>query len=161
MRTAPKRLSGRRQNSGGSVEARDQARGATTVDIVFAAKVRAEQPLFRAYSRKQRRNEQCGQQHADARAKSERPAQSVDQQAQVAGVADDAIRTPSHERMPGLDRDQPAEPAAEHEYRPEPQRATSGEENDANPTDSLPIEDPELLPVGVGRQITGKQADDP
>ena len=107
------------------------------------------------------RNSHCRQQHADARTKSERPAKCVDEQAQVAGVTNDAIKTAGHQRVPRLDRHQPAEPAAEHEDRPEPQRATGGEENDANPTDNLPIEDPEFLPVRVGRQVTGEQADDP
>src|SRR5215471_1395315 len=161
MPTAPKSLSGRRQSSDGSVEARDQARGAIAVDIVFAAKLRSKQPLFRAYSCEERQNEHCCQQHADARTKSERPAQRIDEQTQVAGVTDDTINTAGHQRVSGLDRHQPAEPPAEHKYRPEPQRPTGGEENDTNPTDSIPIKGPELLPVSVGRQVSGEQADDP
>ena len=57
--------------------------------------------------------------------------------------------------MLGLDGYQPAEPVAEHKDWPDPQRATGGEENDAKPANGIPIEDPELLPISVGRQISG------
>jgi hypothetical protein len=61
--------------------------------------------------------------------------------------------------MPGLDRDQPAEAPAEHKDRPDPQQATGGEQRDAEPANGLPIEDPEPLPVGIGRQIGGEDPD--
>jgi hypothetical protein len=61
--------------------------------------------------------------------------------------------------MSGLDGDQPAEPTAEHEDRPDPQRATGGKKDDAEPTSGIPVEGPEPFPVGVGRQIGGKEPD--
>ena len=61
--------------------------------------------------------------------------------------------------MPGLDRDQPAETPPEHKNRPDPQQATGGEQRDTEPANGLPIEDPEPLPVGVGRQVGGQETD--
>jgi hypothetical protein len=55
--------------------------------------------------------------------------------------------------MPRLDGDQAAEPMAEHKDWPDPQRTTGGEENNAKPANSVPIERPEFLPVCVGGQI--------
>jgi hypothetical protein len=63
--------------------------------------------------------------------------------------------------MPRLDGHQSAEPVAEHKDWPDTQRATGGEENDAKPANRIPIESPELLPISVGRQISGHQPDQP
>jgi hypothetical protein len=59
--------------------------------------------------------------------------------------------------MPGLNGNQPAEPTAEHEHWPESQRTTRRKENDAKPTNSVPVEDPEPLPIRVGRKIGEQQ----
>jgi len=48
---------------------------------------------------------------------------------------------------------------AEHKDWPDPQRATGSEENDAKSANGIPIESPELPPVSVSRQISGKQPD--
>lgn len=101
------------------------------------------------------------EQHVDARTKGKAPPQRVDEEPQIAGVTDDAIDTACHQRMSGLDRHQPAEPAAEHEDRPEPQRATGREESDAKPADGVAIEGPELLSVRPGRQKGVEQPDHP
>src|SRR5215813_15668894 len=85
------------------------------------------------YSREQRRNKERRQQHADPRTKSERPAQRVNEQPQIAGVTDDAIDTARCQRMTRLDGYQSAEPAAEHEDWPDAQRATGSEQNNASP----------------------------
>jgi len=61
--------------------------------------------------------------------------------------------------MPGLNGDQPAEPAPEHKDRPDPQRTSGGEENDTKPANGIPVEGPEPLSVGVRRQIGGEHAD--
>ena len=61
--------------------------------------------------------------------------------------------------MPGLDGDQPAEPAPEHKDWPEAQRPAGGKESDAKPANGIPVERPDLLPVCVGRQIGGQQPD--
>jgi hypothetical protein len=63
--------------------------------------------------------------------------------------------------MPGLDGHQPAEPVAEHKDWPDPQRTAGGEENDAKPANGIPIEDPELLSISVGRQISSHEPDQP
>jgi hypothetical protein len=79
----------------------------------------------------------------------------------MARVADDTIETARDQRMPGLDRHQSAEPAAEHKDRPDPQRTAGSEENDAKPANGIAIESPELLPVYLRRQISGQQPDQP
>ena len=61
--------------------------------------------------------------------------------------------------MPRLDRDQPAEPPAEQKDRPDPQHAAAGEQRDTDPANGFAVEDPEPLPIGVGRQIRGEDAD--
>ena len=61
--------------------------------------------------------------------------------------------------MPRLDGHQPAEPVAEHEDRPEPQRAAGGEQNDPEPADGVAINGPKLVPVGVGREESLQQPD--
>ena len=63
------------------------------------------------------------------------------------------------ERVPALDRDQSAEPAAEHEHRPDPQRTAGGEEHDAEPAHGVTVDGPQLSPVGVGRHIRQQQRD--
>ena len=91
--------------------------------------------------------------------KSESPPQQVDEQPHIAGVADDAIDAIRDQSMPGLDGYQPAEPPAEHKNRPDPQRAAGGEEEDSKPTNGVPVEGPELLPVRPGRQKGVEQPD--
>jgi hypothetical protein len=54
--------------------------------------------------------------------------------------------------MSGLNGNQSAEPVAKHKNRPDPQRTTRHEENDAKPANDVPLEDPDLVPVRVGRQ---------
>src|SRR5580700_8884828 len=61
--------------------------------------------------------------------------------------------------MPGLDCDQPAEPAAQDEDRPEPQRAADNEQRDPKPADGVAFDGPEPGPVGVGRQIGVQKPD--
>ena len=74
-------------------------------------------------------------------------------------MAADTVDAAGDQPMTGLDGDQPAEPSAENEDRPEPQQPAGGEENDAEPANGLPVDGPECLAVGVGRQIGGEQPD--
>src|SRR4051812_30942061 len=129
--------------------------------LVLAAELRVQQPLFRTYARNERRDKKRREQHADSGMKGERPPQRIDEQTQIARVADDTIETSRDQRMPGLDGHQPAEPVAEHKDRPDSQRTAGGEENDAKPANCIPIESPELLPVCVGLQIGVEQTDQP
>lgn len=87
--------------------------------------------------------------------------QRADQQPQIAGMTDDAIDPACDQRVPWLDRDQPAEATAEHEHRPDPQRTAGGEEHDAEPADGVTVESPKVGAVGVGRQIGQQQTDQP
>jgi hypothetical protein len=110
-------------------------------------------------AREERRDKERREQHADSRTKGKAPPQRVHEQPQIAGVADDAIDTACDQGVPRLDGNQPAKPAAEHKDRPDPQRATGREENDAKPADGIAIERPELLSVRPGRQKGGGQPD--
>jgi hypothetical protein len=51
-------------------------------------------------------------------------------------MADDAIDPTRDQRMLGLDGYQPTEPVAEQKDRPDPQRATGREKNDAKPANN-------------------------
>ena len=99
------------------------------------------------------------EQHTDPRTKCQAPPQRIDEQPQIAGVADDTIDAAGDQGVAGLDGDQPAEPTAEHKDWPDPQRATGGEENDAKPANGIPIEGPEPRAVRLGRQIGDQQPD--
>src|SRR5262245_37869744 len=76
-------------------------------------------------------------------------------------MTNDAIDPAGDQRMPALDGDEPAEPAAEHEHRPDPQRTTGGEENHAKPPNGISVEGPHIGAVRVGRQIGEQQPDHP
>ena len=56
---------------------------------------------------------------------------------------------------------QPAKSTAEHKDWPDPQRATGGEENHAEPADGVAVEGPESAPIRVRRQIGEQQPDQP
>src|SRR4051794_35805304 len=105
--------------------------------------MRAQQPLLRMNARQEGRYEGRREEDADPRVEGRAPAQRADDQPQVAGVADDAVDAPGHQRVPRLDGDQPAEPVPEHEDRPEPQRPARGEEGDADPADGVAVDGPE------------------
>ena len=97
------------------------------------------------------------EQYADSRTKRQTPSQRVDDQSEVAGMADDRIDAACDQRVLRLNRDQSAEAVAEHEDRPEPQHATGGEENHAEPSNGVAVDGPEFDAVGVGRQIGVEQ----
>src|SRR5262249_24398719 len=90
-------------------------------------------------------------QHTDPRPKSKGPSQHLEEQPQITRVADDAVDAARGQHVPRLDRDQPAEPMAEHENRPNAQRATREEENNAQPADGVPMEGPDSLAAGESR----------
>ena len=52
------------------------------------------------------------------------------------------------------------ESSTKDKHRPDSQGTTSGEENYANPADSISVEGPEADPISVGRQIAEEQPDD-
>ena len=134
-------------------------RGAAAIGVVFEAEPRVQQPLFGADASDQRREDEGCEQHADRRSEGEGPTQRVDEQPQIAGMADDTIDAARHQPMPGLDGDEPAEPAAEHKDRPEPQSTAGREEDDAEPANGFAVEGPEPFSVRIGRQIAGQQTD--
>jgi hypothetical protein len=70
---------------------------------------------------------------AAPRSKGESPSQRIDEQPQVAGIADYTIDTSRDRCVTGLDGHQPAEPSAEHKDRPDPQYTIGSEENDSKP----------------------------
>jgi len=94
-----------------SINSRKEPGCAADIRVVFFAKLHVEQALFRANAGKERRYEKSKKHDAYARAKSESPAQRGQQQAEIAGVANDSIDAGCHECMAGLDRHEAAEPA--------------------------------------------------
>ena len=74
-------------------------------------------------------------------------------------MADDRVDAICHQRMSRLDRDQPAEPRAEHEYRPDAKGAAGREKHNAQPAHGLAIERPEPDAVRVGRQVRIDETD--
>src|SRR5262245_11189385 len=144
---------------GALVDPGNQSRRSAAVRIVLAAELRVQQRLLRAHARNERRDRQRREQHADPGTKSQRPSQRIDEQAQIAGVADDAVDASRDQRMPGLNGDQPAESMTEHEDRPDAQRTADREENDAKPTDGISVQGPELNAVGVGGDIGHQEPD--
>src|SRR5262249_29304987 len=98
-------------------------------------------------------------QKANSRAESERPTERMDQQTQIARVANEAINAVGHQRMPRLDRHEPAEPAAQYEYRPQPQCPAGGEKRYTGPAQFLTVKLPEFLSVGVRRQVGAEPTD--
>jgi hypothetical protein len=67
--------------------------------------------------------------------------------------------TTRDQRVPRLDCYQPTEPTAKHKDWPDPQGTPSRKENDANPANCICVENPEPLPVCVGRKISIQQPD--
>src|SRR6516225_733021 len=74
-------------------------------------------------------------------------------------MANDAINTTCDQRVPRLNGCQAAKSIAKHKDRPDAKRTTDSEENNAQPSNGIPVERPEPNSVGVGRQITRKQPD--
>jgi hypothetical protein len=72
------------------------------IGLVLAAELRVQQPLFRTYAGDERRDKERCEKHADSGTKGERPAQRIDEQTQIARVADGTIETSRDQRMPGL-----------------------------------------------------------
>src|SRR5215469_14217913 len=105
----------------------NQPCGASAEGVVLGAELRAQQSLFRPDAGEQRWNQECREQHADPRPKSEAPSQCVHEQPQITRVADDTIDAVRDQRVPGLDGHESTEARAKHEHWPESQRPASGE----------------------------------
>jgi hypothetical protein len=73
----------------------------------------------------------------------------------------DTIGAVCHQRVPWLDRHQPAEPSAKHKNGPYPQRPADREENHADPAHGVTVESPDLFPIRQSRQICLEQSDQP
>src|SRR6516225_240365 len=74
-------------------------------------------------------------------------------------MANDAINTTCDQRVPRLNGYQATKSIAKHKDRPDAKRTTDSEENNAQPSNGIPVERPEPNSVGVGRQIARKQPD--
>ena len=137
----------------------DEAPGTAAIGVVGCAELRVQQRFLGADAGQQRRDKKRGQQHAHAGSEGERPAERIHEQAQIARMADDAVYAVRNQRMPRLDRDQPAEPAAQDKDGPNPQGSAGGKKKDAEPADALAVNRPEPDPVRVGGQIGAQKAD--
>src|SRR6202041_3822512 len=72
-------------------------------------------------------------------------------------MADDTVDAGHEQRVPGLDRDQPAEPVSQHIDRPQPHCAAADENCDANPANGVAVDRPKIEPVVDRRQVGGEQ----
>jgi hypothetical protein len=68
-------------------------RRAVAIDLVLAAELRAQQPLFLTYARDERRYKKRSEKQGDAGTKGQGPPQGVDEQTQIARVADGQLCT--------------------------------------------------------------------
>ena len=73
-----------------------------------------------------------------------RPAKGADQQSEIAWVADVAVNTRRAAGIVALDPDQSAEATPEHEDRPEAQRTTTDEQDDAGPARGITVNGPQM-----------------
>jgi len=64
-------------------------------------------------------------------------------------MADDAVNTACHQCVARLDRDEPAEPAAEHKDRPDAQDAANSEKSKPKPAGGIAVDGPNIQPVGI------------
>ena len=78
----------------------------------------AQQRFFRLHARDERRDKQGCLQQAYTGTKGENPAEHIEDQSEIAGVANETVNVVGHQRMSRLNRDEPAEAAAEHKDRP-------------------------------------------
>ena len=92
--------------------------------------------------------------------KGEAPANHVDDHAEVAGIANDAVDAASFELVIGLDGDESAESTTEHEDRVKPKRAAEDVDGDANPAGGFAVDRPEVDAIGVGRDDRAGEGDD-
>jgi len=74
------------------------------------------------------------------RTEGQAPSQRVDQQAEIARVADDTVKPGGDQGVTGLDCDQPAEPISEDKDWPEPQGTSEGERTTPNQRSVSPVE---------------------
>ena len=84
-----------------SIERGNEPRRAGAVEIVFAAELRTQHPFFSTNAREEWRNEEHCEQYPDPRPKGERPSQRVDEQPQIARVADDPVTSLVTNLWPG------------------------------------------------------------
>ena len=91
------------------------------------------QPLFGVDAGEEQRKQEGRKEDTDRRPECQRPAQRVDEQPEIARVADDAIDAARDQPVSGLDRHQSAEPVAQHEDRPQTQGAARSEQRHTQP----------------------------
>jgi hypothetical protein len=72
----------------------------------------------------------------------EDPCQRLDEQAEVAGMADTSVDATRGQPVPELNRYQSAGSVAKHEDRPEPKHAADSEQDDAEPIGACPRSQP-------------------
>ena len=87
------------------VKTGDEAPGAREIGVVFGAEVFTEQAFFRVDACDKRYEQEKCDGDTGPRAKGETPADHVDDHAEIAGIADDAVDAARFEFVIGLDGD--------------------------------------------------------
>src|SRR5580704_14485875 len=145
---------------GDLVDAGDEPRSAPAISVIFVTELQAQQVLLGPNAREERRDGECREEHSEARTKGQSPSQHQDDHPKVTRVTDDPIDAVGDQLMLGLDGHQSAEPAAENEDGPDPQRATRQIEENSKPANSFAVENPPPLSLCVGRQERAQEAND-
>jgi len=142
------------------VETGNEAPGAAEIGFVFGAEVFAEQAFFRVDACDKRYEQEKCDGDAGPRAEGEAPADHVDNHAEIAGIADDAVDAARFELVVSLDGDESAESPAEYEYRIQAKRATEDVDGEANPARCFAVDGPKVEAVGVRRDDGAGESDD-
>src|SRR5262249_8655844 len=87
------------------------------------------------------------------------PPERIDEQAEIARVANKAVNAGGDQGVLRLDRHQAAEPIAEHVDRLNPQCPADGEEDDSKPANGIAVDDPDLVAIGPSGQPGVRQSD--
>ena len=104
----------RRTQAECSIDSWDQPPSAAAVSIIRIAEVFAQEDFLRVDSREQGRHQQRCQNQTAPRSECESPSDRVDEQSEIAGVADDPVDTACDKRMPRLNGNQSAKPTPEY-----------------------------------------------
>src|SRR5579883_222309 len=143
-----------------SIDVWDQTPSARDIGVVFGAELSAQQSLFGIHAPDQNRNIECREYETDAGAEDERPAESGDDEAEIARIADRAVNSGRDQTMLRLDGDQAAETIAQHENRPEPHDTSCENEKNAEPAYRLAVDGPDVPSIRIGGHVGAQKRND-
>jgi len=87
------------------------------------------------------------------RPKHQGPPECGDEQAHIAGIADEAINPRRYQLMVFLDGNQAAEAQSDDEHWPQPEHAANHKEHETSPSSGFAINRPKIETISVCREI--------